>query len=230
MGPVHSQSCIAQQRLRQPSAFHLAAFALKMAALYEPGAGTPPAPPTAQAALPTAYAALPGPPSLPFYLRCQQKSAHLSVAMDVFGLVILPSAPFLLPFLGCSRSHDRRVGPPTGPALPAGAVRGGAGSGGGGAPQALVSCLRILPKSWLPTGLQVIILACAHRLRFMVAPAPFAGLVHLWVYGTACAACMVWCWVAGVGPQSSYVRYMEAASLLFRLGCFGFGAAWILQR
>ena len=30
VGPVHSQSCIALQRLQQPSAYHLAAFALRL--------------------------------------------------------------------------------------------------------------------------------------------------------------------------------------------------------
>ena len=82
----------------------------------------------------------------------------------------------------------------------------------------------------VPPGLQVVILVCVHRFLMLVPPAPMAGLVHLCVYGTACAACMGWCWVAGVGPRSSYLRYMEAASMTFRLGCYGFGAAWHLQR
>jgi hypothetical protein len=59
---------------------------------------------------PTARAALPGPPSLGFHLR--QKSAHLSMAMDAFGLVNLHSLPCTCCYLfSAARQWELRQGP-----------------------------------------------------------------------------------------------------------------------
>lgn len=51
----------------------------------------------------------------------------------------------------------------------------------------------------------------------------------MWVYGAACAIHVILHLVFGIGPQSSYVLWLEVSSALLRLGGLSYGA-WLMHR
>lgn len=73
------------------------------------------------------------------------------------------------------------------------------------------------------------ILVSAWRHLHAEAPWPVEGHLHHWTYGAACAAHIAWHMAAGIGPQSTYVRHMEASSAVLRLAALSAGA-WMLQQ